>query len=136
MSEQSKSSAGNSKQPSDGAPSEPLTELKYDYIKSNLFRVIHADGLAAALTPQLNFFVHFWSERYPIPRRVVHRFDPDGSLGDEILERREYRDAIIREVESAVVLDYEGAVKLRDWLNELIEDCDKILTKSDLGDTP
>ena len=103
--------------------------VRFDYIKGQFFRVIHADGVVGGLTPRLDVHMDFWSERFPIPKQVVHALKEDGSLGEEVKAERQTRDAIVREVEAGVVLDVETARALRDWLNERIAEADKLLTE-------
>jgi hypothetical protein len=86
-----------------------------DYIKSNFFRVIHADGVWGGPTLQGNIQACFFSERAPIPRRVVYRVSEDATVGDEIIEERVSRDSMVREVEVEVVLSLQTAKILRDW---------------------
>jgi hypothetical protein len=52
-----------------------LTEIEFDFIKSNFFRVIHVDGAFGGLSP--NGFVHMalYSERRAIPTKVVHKIE-------------------------------------------------------------
>ena len=101
----------------------------FDYVKSSLFRIIHADGAIGGLTPCLGVQLHVWSERFPIPKQVVHPLNPDGTLGQEIAKDRVSRANIIREVEAGIVFDFETAKAVRDWLNERIEEVEKILSE-------
>src|SRR5438874_1780807 len=94
--------------------------VRFDYIKSNLFRVIHADGVVGGLTPRLDIHMDFWSERFPIPQRVVHTLTDDGTLGEELKTERLTREGIVREVEAGVVLDLEVAKAFREWLTDRI----------------
>ena len=45
-------------------------EVAFDFIKSEYFRVIHADGALGGPTPQGLVHMAFYSERPPIPRRM------------------------------------------------------------------
>lgn len=94
--------------------------VKFDYIKSNFFRVVHADGVLGGLTPRLDIHMDVWSERQAIPRELVHELKPDGTLGDELKEERTARDAIVREVEVGIVIDVALAKAMIDWLQEKI----------------
>jgi hypothetical protein len=62
-------------------------EIAFEYIKSNLFRVIHADGAIGGVTPSGNLHLAFFSERPAIPRMIVHKRDPSGTLGPPIPEK-------------------------------------------------
>ena len=112
--------------------SEP-DRVRFDYIKSSLFRVISADGVVGGLTPRLDIHMDFWSERFPIPKQVIHSLMSDGALGPEIKSERTTRETIIREVEAGVVLNIETAKALRDWLVERISEAEKILVERTQG---
>lgn len=98
--------------------------VNFDYIKSNFFRVIHADGAVGGLTPTGNIQLNFWSQRRPIPKQVSHPIHQDDAgnehLGEEI--KREQRDAVVREVESGIVMDLGTAIAIRDWLQRQIQE--------------
>ena len=94
-------------------------KFDFHYIKSNGFRVVHADGVWGG--PNLRGYItmSFFSERHPIPRRLTHEVKPDGKLGQEI--DREIRDGTIREVEVEVMVDLAMAKSLNSWLAEKIQ---------------
>jgi hypothetical protein len=103
------------------APKKPKTqkEIEFDFIKSNYFRVVRADGVFGGLAPNGAVHMAVYSERQPIPQKIVHPIH-GGLLGPELLEKREGRKSIVREVEVDVVLDIAQAVVLRTWLDEKI----------------
>jgi hypothetical protein len=94
--------------------------IAFEYVKSNQFRVVHADGVWGGVTNQANVQVAFFSERQAIPRRIVHRVETDSTLGPEIEEDRVTRGGFVREVEVDVVMNIGTAIALRDWLNDKI----------------
>lgn len=94
-------------------------ELRFDYIKSNHFRVVHADGVFGGVTNKGLIWATFWSERGAIPTQSVYKVTPEGKL-DEDLTKRVVRDAIIREAEVSLMLDLGLARSLRGWLDEKI----------------
>lgn len=95
--------------------------VRFDYVKSNLFRVIHADGAVGALTPGNVVQVGFYSERVPIPRRSVHELTGEGGLGEELPQAREVRDAFVREVDVNVMMSLEAAQGLCELLQRVLE---------------
>ncbi len=108
----------------------PLPEsINFDYLKSSQFRVVHADGAFFALTTQGGLTISFFAERQPIPRRVTHKVNKDGSLGEEIAEQRVVRDAIIRDTEVAVTMNAETAKRVRDKLDEILKLLDESKAK-------
>lgn len=99
----------------------PPQNLKFNYIKSNLFRVIHADGVWGGATPQGRIHVSLFNERTPIPQQTVHEITPEGKLGPEIVGERITKDGIVREVEVEAIMDLDVAKSLAKWLNEKIQ---------------
>jgi hypothetical protein len=74
----------------------------------------------------------FWSERHPIPKRMVFEVTEEGAIGPEQRDKRETREAIVREVEVGVVMGLEEAIAFRDWLDTKIEQA----TRLKAGKTP
>lgn len=95
-------------------------KVKFDYIKSNFFRVIHADGVWGGIGPTLNDIkMVFFNERPAIPQQVTHEIK-DGVLGEEIKEERVSRNSIIREVEVNVIMNIHVARAVKKWLEDKI----------------
>jgi hypothetical protein len=99
--------------------------IHFDYIKSNQFRVIHADGAFFSLS-QTSLTISFFAERQPIPRRVTHKVNPDGSIGDEIVDQRVVRDAVVRDTEVAVAMSIETAKRIREKVDEILKKFDEL----------
>jgi hypothetical protein len=112
------------KRPARGEPK--AKEVAFEFIKGNFFRVIHADGVWGGLTPHFDIHMDFWSERHPIPKRIVFEVTEEGAIGPEQRDRRESRDAIVREVEVGVVMGIPEAIALRDWLDTKIEQATRL----------
>ena len=94
-------------------------ELELHYLKSNNFRVVHGDGVWGGATPRGYIAMSFYSERYPIPRKLVHELAPSGAVGQET--SRDSRKGIIREVEVEVMVDLPMAKSLITWLQEHVD---------------
>lgn len=106
--------------------SEPGAErVLFDYIKGNDFRTVHADGFIGGLTPNGSLHFATYCERLAIPRRVAHRPNPDGTLGEPIPEETVTRGSIVREMSADIFVSYGVAVELRDWLSERIKELDE-----------
>lgn len=102
-------------------------ELKYDYIKSNYFRVIHVDGAWGGITPRLSIRMAVFNERGAIPTQTVQAVSPEGTVGEEIFEKRASRDSIVREVEADLVMDLATANVLVTWLQDKIKKLETII---------
>jgi len=101
--------------------SSPQKQVSFEYIKSQLFRGIHADGIWGGVTPQGILSLTFYSERFPIPNQLIHKLKPDGTLGDEVESARISKTSIIREAEACVYMNLNVALAFRDLLNKQIE---------------
>jgi hypothetical protein len=108
--------------PSDSPQKNP-SEITVHQIKSNHFRVIFADSVIGAATPQSRIQMALCNTRVAIPQEMVYKIDPDGVVGSEVTEERVGRKGLVRELEVQVVMDVEFAESLRDWLNEKILLC-------------
>ncbi len=94
-----------------------LTEVRIDYVKSNNFKVVYAEGFHGGPTPNgQRIHLAIFNERRPIAKSEQYSVNDDGSLGD--MKWRIERDAVIREVEVSVLMDLEKAVVLHKWLSE------------------
>jgi hypothetical protein len=120
------------KQP-ETAPCDGPDKIKFDYIKSNFFRVVHADGVWGGITPRQGIVMGFWSERPPIPEQMVFHVKPEGSLGEEIKEERKGREAIVREVEVNVMMELGSAKAFLAWLQAKVELLENQLQDSGRG---
>ncbi len=101
------------------------SEVNFDYIKGQQFRVIRADGAVGGVTP--NGHIHFalFSERRAIPRQSVHPINDDGTLGEELSERRVSRGGFVREMDVDVFVTVDVAENFCAWLQEKIEEAKK-----------
>jgi hypothetical protein len=99
----------------------PLTgKVRYDYIKSNFFRVICVDGAHGGPRPSGRSSIHMalFSERNAIPK--AEEFEvKDGRLGKQA--DKEVRAAIVREVEVDAIMSLDTARAIRDWLSQMID---------------
>jgi len=100
--------------------------LKFDYIKSSQFRVVHADGAWGGITPRGGVFLTLYCERPPIPQQTVHEISDSMELGPELPEERVARDAVIREAEVGVLMDLVTAKALHRWLDDKIKTLDAL----------
>jgi hypothetical protein len=106
--------------------------INFDFVKSSQFRVIHADGAFIGLT-QTGLTVNFFTERQPIPRRVVHKVGKDGAIGEEIMEQRVVRDAIVRDAEVSILMNMDVAKRVIEALQTIIQKRDEATAKQGKG---
>jgi hypothetical protein len=107
------------------------SEIEFDLIKSNLFRVIHADGAIGGVSPQGYVHMALYNERRAIPTKIVHALD-GSKLGSEIQSKREGRRGMVREIEADIVLGIEEARALQMWLTNQISQIEKLISEQQL----
>jgi len=104
-------------------PQKPET-IRFDYIKSNQFRVVHVDGVHGGVSPNGRLIqMAIFSERAPIPIREEFKLDA-GKLGDKI--GTEQRDAVVREVEVELLMSIDTAKSICTWMDERIKLVERI----------
>jgi hypothetical protein len=93
--------------------------VKFYFIKSNFFRVVHADGAIGGLTPSRQIFISVYNERAAIPKIIEMNISPDGHLGEEI--SREGKEGLVREMEMGIILNGHAAELLAETLLESVK---------------
>ena len=99
------------------------SEINFDYIKSNQFRVIHVDGAHGGVSPKGLIQMAFFNERAPIPTRETYALE-QGKLGKR--KKVEQREAIVREVEVETLIDLQVARVIVQWLREKIDQAERL----------
>jgi hypothetical protein len=88
--------------------------VKFHFIKSTYFRVIHTDGFFGGVTPQGGFHIGVYSERSPFPDLVINEIDENGLMQGEL--SRVGREGVVRELEADLAMDIPTALSLLQWL--------------------
>ncbi len=100
---------------------EAQSGVEIHYMKSNHFRVIHADGAVGAITPRGLVHMTLYSERAAIPKRGFRAISVDG----QSLESEEFTETIggvVRELEVDVLMDKAIVLQIRDWLTRRLDE--------------
>jgi hypothetical protein len=109
-------------------------KVKFNYIKSNFFRVIHADGAWGGLSANGQIHMTLYNERLPIPQQITHLVSSEGKLGEELKEARISKEGFIREIEVDVVMDLDVAKAIAKWLESKINFVENLKNKSQKKD--
>ncbi len=107
--------------------------VAFDYLKSPQFRAIRADGAIGGVTPSGSIHFALYSERHPIPRRLVFEMGEDGQLGPPIEAETITRDAIVREMEVDIFLALPVAKSIHQWLGDKIADLERAIASKGEG---
>ena len=97
-----------------------IKKISFDFLKTNQYREIYADGVHGGFTPRGKLQLSFFNERAPIPKHTEHKIE-NGKVGSEILENRKSRDSIVRNIETTIIVDLDTAKRIHKWLSERLE---------------
>lgn len=97
----------------------PTIEVPVHYVRSPHFRTMHADGVLGGIMPSGRAMnIVFYSERIPFPQEETYDVGLEGKMSKPRV--RKGPKGIFREIEIAVVLDYEAAKALMLWLHQVV----------------
>jgi hypothetical protein len=114
---------------SDAGGGQTPRRIRVHNIKSNHFRVIHADGVWGGVTPHAMFHMVFFNERQAIPQELV--MEVQGTNLTELRDRRVGKEGFVRELEVEVLMDLSTAQVVRDWLTRNLEQAERQLRGED-----
>jgi hypothetical protein len=93
--------------------------LTFHYIKSNFFRVLHADGVIGSPGPSGDSVrVCFFSDRVPLPLQVEVAVGNDGRVGDELSQVA--RKGLVREVDAEIVMSLDVAQQVAEFIQRQV----------------
>ena len=103
-------------------------EIRFRYMKSRFFRVIHADGAWGGVSPRGSIHMSLFNERGALPDTSTLVIDATGRVMRP--EAIQTSGDIIREVECDVVFDLSTAINLRRWLDEKIKEIQALVEQA------
>ncbi len=103
---------------------EKPTKITFKYVHPENLRDLYANGVFGGVTPRNEIYIHFYSERHPIPKTATHDLDDKGvpSKDGDI----KLGGDVVRLVQSSIIINEGTAIALRNWLNERLENINKL----------
>ena len=98
--------------------------VRFRFIKSNAYRVIHSDGAWVGPTPDGYVSMDLYSERFPVPATAHLESGPDGTVTQVVDE--DILGIVDREMDVAVILDLPTAKILIQLLGNVVQHLEKI----------
>jgi len=105
-------------------------KIRYNYIKSNYFRIVHVDGGHGGITPHGQIMFSVYNERAPIPQVTVHKIEKDGKIGEENRAERVSKEGLVREVEIGLLMDLSTAENIHRWFGQKIDELKGLLKQA------
>jgi hypothetical protein len=88
---------------------------KFVFQKSPDYRVVSANGIVGAMTPQGQVKFDLFIDSVVIPEFIVYKVRPDGFVGEEI-EKEPSGRVITRELQVGVLLPVDVAEIIANWI--------------------
>ena len=97
--------------------------FKYDY------NPVYVNGAQGGITPHGEIIANFYLERPPLPNQLTHATNHDGSISTEVktVKPDDLNSSLIRYIENGIVLNYQNAKNLHNWLGENIAVLERVL---------
>ena len=95
-------------------------KIRYRYALDKDARLHTAHGVWGGINPQGEIELNFYHESDALPQVSECHVAPDGSLGPEILPDGFERRDIVRHIHSRILLNYDTARAVLDWLEERV----------------
>ena len=97
--------------------------FKYDY------NPVYVNGAHGGVSPRGEIVANFYLERQPLPNEITHALNPDGSIGADIVavDPENLNSTIVRYVSQGVVLNYQNAKVLYNWLGDKIAELEQLV---------
>ena len=99
----------------------------FKYIFTYDYNPAYVNGAQGGVSPRGDLVVNFYLERPPLPNQITYGINPNGSIGAETaVEPEDLAQSIVRYVPSGIVLNYQTARDLHQWLGEKIGEMEEI----------
>ena len=103
--------------------SDKQPEMTFKYLFNDDYSPVYVNGAHGGLSPRGELVINFYLERPPLPNSVTHEITPAGGIGTETdVQPADHGRSLVRQVASGVVLNYETASEIHNWLGEKLKE--------------
>ncbi len=93
-------------------------KIRYEYQQDSGTRLRYAHGIWGGINPHGEIEMNFYSESDKLPEWSERVIAQDGSVGNEMPSADAESKTITRHVHSKILINYETARAIYDWLDE------------------
>lgn len=98
-------------------------EITFKYIFPYDYNPLYINGAHGGVSPRGEIVANFFVERPPLPLAVSHEITPEGAIGPETtVEPSDLKASMVRYVSTGIILNYQSARELHQWLGEKIRE--------------
>ena len=102
-------------------------EVTFKYIFTYDYNPTYVNGAHGGVSPRGELVVNFYLERPPLPNEITHEINPNGTIGAEIaVDPEDFAHSLVRFVPTGVVVNYQTARDLHQWLGDKIKELEVI----------
>jgi hypothetical protein len=113
----------------DAAPqSSDSPQVAFRFAKSQFCRSIVAHGTWGGVSPHGGVHMAFYSERLALPLSITMTTNPEEEGLKEV--SRQTTGGYVRDIEVEVFMSRPNAIALRNWLNQKLDEEEKILNEN------
>jgi len=109
-------------------PKRKIKEVAFEYKVSPNYAVYSISGMTGGLNAYGDIVMNAFSERHPIPRKIVNALYNDGSM-KELPDKTEGTQSLIRNVHFGLAVKPAIARAIARWLNEKADEFDKLMAQ-------
>lgn len=102
----------------------PLDHINFKYIFDDSYNPKYVNGAIGALTPKNEIVMNFYLERTAIPKKMTHKI-VNGVLSEPEFEPKDHENNYIRYIQDGIVLSYDSAIQIKDWLEKRIKELEQ-----------
>jgi len=105
----------------------PMSDVRFKYIFSKEYNPVYINGAYGGIGPRGELIVNFYLERSPVPNEEVRNILQNGVIGEQVkVEPLDLQETIIRYIDSGIVMNYETAKVIHEWLGSHIKQMESI----------
>lgn len=95
-------------------------QIEFKYIFDDDYRPVYANGAYGGINCRGEIIMHFFTERYALPKSMFNEVKEDNTVGDCV--RIEPADMpIVRTISGGVILSRQSAQEIYDWLGTVLK---------------
>ena len=99
-----------------------MSDIRFKYIFPKDYNPIYINGAYGGIGPRGELTVNFYLERSPVPKEEVRNLLKNGSIGEQVnVEPPDLQETIIRYIDTGIVMNYETAKIVHEWLGKHIQ---------------
>ncbi len=99
-------------------------QITFKYVFEDSYNPKYVNGAIGGLSAKNEIIMNFYLERPPVPKKMIHEIE-DGALSDPRFEPSDHESNYIRFIQDGIILSYDSAIQIKDWLESRIEELEQ-----------